>query len=57
MKLTRAGQQQLDRLTRQSPRRLCPQREAGQDFVWDTQLFQIPGMEAGGRPGERMRIV
>jgi hypothetical protein len=38
----------VDRLTRQSPRRLCPRREAGRDFVWGTELFRIPAMEAQG---------
>jgi hypothetical protein len=46
-----------ERLTRQSPRRLCPRREVGHDFVWGTKLFRIPGIEAQGRPGARMRIV
>jgi hypothetical protein len=36
----------VDRLTRQSLRRLCPRREADRDFLWGTELFRIPGMEA-----------
>jgi hypothetical protein len=44
----------VDRLT---PRCLCPRREASRDFVWDMELFRIPGMAARERAGARIRTV